>query len=319
MTTEQAFADMAFPLLNASLAKHPRRAHDFQAGLQVLAHALVAGGMRKVVHDGLKSFFSDVVEQAWKDHVATPFFGGKCDHPDQAVRELEWSLCVMGLHAMLATKKKLDRSTVTGPEIDAMRALANEICPLAHAMADAAKTLVKGRAAPSLARATAQENPNKIVRTCPCCFRAIALTGQTMAHHGYERPGQGSQTSSCMGTLFAPLEVSSEGLAHIIEIEKSQLKLNRIALAACPKRQSIDEVNFVTRKLETLTPTDGHRWTQALDGLIDQIKSEVKHGSALLIELNKRLAVWVQTEPSGLGSVRKIRMRVQSIASQENF
>ena len=297
------------PILSASVANNPARQLAFQNGLLALADALVHGGMRKVVHDELKMMFSRLVDKAWKAYVDAQFFHGKGDIEDQELQALYWSISTLSLHDMLSTKKKLDRSKVTGPEIDAMKALAAEAHPIAQAMADVKATLVKGRAAPDPARAAAQENPDKIVRTCPCCFRSIALMGQKMAHHGYERPGNYNQTSSCEGILFAPLEVSSEGLVHVIDNEKSRLKMNLASLNFVPTRDAIDRIDFGTRKLQTITPADGHQWTSALNDLVADLKREIQDSESLLIELNKRLAAWVQTEPEGLSSVKKAARR----------
>jgi len=52
--------------------------------------------------------------------------------------------------------------------------------------------------------------------TCQCCGRQIFAQTGTIAHHGYERPGYGWQTASCMGALYLPFEVSRNRLADLI-------------------------------------------------------------------------------------------------------
>lgn len=52
---------------------------------------------------------------------------------------------------------------------------------------------------------------------CQCCGRAIFAETGTIAHHGYERPGGGYQTASCMGAKFLPFEVSRDRLGDLIE------------------------------------------------------------------------------------------------------
>ena len=72
-----------------------------------------------------------------------------------------------------------------------VRSFAAEALPLAEAVVSLKDKVVKGRA-PSTGPAK-PVNPNKIVKTCPCCFRQIAVTDGTMAHHGYQRPGHHRQ------------------------------------------------------------------------------------------------------------------------------
>jgi hypothetical protein len=52
--------------------------------------------------------------------------------------------------------------------------------------------------------------------TCQCCGRQIFAQRGKIAHHGYERPGYGWQTASCMGALYLPFEVARERLADLI-------------------------------------------------------------------------------------------------------
>ena len=52
--------------------------------------------------------------------------------------------------------------------------------------------------------------------TCQCCGRQIFAQTGTIAHHGYERPGYGWQTASCMGAKYLPFEVSRNRLADLI-------------------------------------------------------------------------------------------------------
>lgn len=47
---------------------------------------------------------------------------------------------------------------------------------------------------------------------CQICERDILADGGLVAHHGYERPGDGWQTSSCMGARHLPIEVNRDVL-----------------------------------------------------------------------------------------------------------
>lgn len=52
----------------------------------------------------------------------------------------------------------------------------------------------------------------KVQTTCQCCGRAIKSKHGVIAHHGYQRPGQGWQTASCWGARKQPYEVTCEDL-----------------------------------------------------------------------------------------------------------
>lgn len=72
------------------------------------------------------------------------------------------------------------------------------------------------------------------LRTCQVCGRAIKTVqaypvievdghrqqatekGETIAHHGYQRPGDGWQTSSCFGARWRPYEIACDALPTLI-------------------------------------------------------------------------------------------------------
>lgn len=52
---------------------------------------------------------------------------------------------------------------------------------------------------------------------CQCCGQRFLANTGLMAHHGYQRPGGGWQTSSCMGARYLPFEVNRDRLAELIK------------------------------------------------------------------------------------------------------
>ena len=67
------------------------------------------------------------------------------------------------------------------------------------------------------ARAEAKAAADLGVRmTCQCCGRDIQSNTGTVAHHGYERPGGGWQTASCMGAKHLPIEADYSVLVRFI-------------------------------------------------------------------------------------------------------
>lgn len=63
--------------------------------------------------------------------------------------------------------------------------------------------------------------------TCQVCGRLIKARTGAIAHHGYQRPGFGWQTSSCMGARALPFEASRDKLAEWIEVLRDLLRRNR--------------------------------------------------------------------------------------------
>lgn len=62
---------------------------------------------------------------------------------------------------------------------------------------------------------------------CQICARDIKAKTGTIAHHGYQRPGNGWQTSSCLGAKYLPYEQSRDRIPQVIEMYKG-FKQNNI-------------------------------------------------------------------------------------------
>ena len=59
---------------------------------------------------------------------------------------------------------------------------------------------------------------------CQICARDIKANTGLIAHHGYQRPGTGWQTSSCDGAKQLPYEVSRDFIPVVIERYKLHAK-----------------------------------------------------------------------------------------------
>jgi hypothetical protein len=250
MTPEQ------FPILLK--AAGDRRRRQFVAALGAVDAAIDDGAIRNVVLGDIKSILSRIIDDAWDVHVNEPFFyAGRWENQTEEVNALSRSITVSGLHDVLSTSKKVARSKVTGEAVDAMRAFTAEVLPLAQVVASLKDMTIKGRA-PSTAPAK-PENPDKVVKTCPCCFRTIAVHN-TMVHHGYERPGSGWQTASCPGVRFQPLEVSSEGLEWLIGTVTEDLRRTK---ATYDERGMLTVVPVTVRGKKTTVTKDHPEWKRA--------------------------------------------------------
>lgn len=85
--------------------------------------------------------------------------------------------------------------------------------------------------AETAANAAKREARKQAALTCQCCgLQYLANTG-TIAHHGYQRPGWGFQTASCMGAKYVPFEVSRDRLGEMLVALKAHLERTQGILA----------------------------------------------------------------------------------------
>lgn len=64
---------------------------------------------------------------------------------------------------------------------------------------------------------------NKPTTTCQICGRPILANTGLIAHHGYQRPGDGYQTKSCMGAKYLPYEASCNRIQYAIDATNSYM------------------------------------------------------------------------------------------------
>ena len=96
--------------------------------------------------------------------------------------------------------------------------------------------------------------------TCQICGRVIKANTGVIAHHGYERPGGGWQTSSCMGARYKPYEESCDRIPAVIEsvelfIANSTNALKRMK-SDPPSTLSYKRGNFRSKETIVEKPTN---------------------------------------------------------------
>lgn len=292
--TASTIAPENFPLLRQAISRTER----FDQAVRAIASGVETGTIRNVDYKAAKEALGRAADQAWKNEVSEPFFyAGRFQDQPEAVRKLQDSIMIMSLHDVLTTARKLAKTTATGPAVEAMKAYVDEVLPLAEAVASLKDKVVKGRAPRS--EPAKPVNPNKIVKTCACCFRAIAvMPGGTMGHHGYQRPGDGYQTASCPGIRFRPLEVSDEGLRYIITVCEDQLSRASAALGDSDTITSLTLPGRRGQPLKKISKQDAG-WANTLLSYKFGLESEIRNTEAALGSLRQRLAAW---KPVGEGS-----------------
>lgn len=236
------------PLRFDLLRPEGRRGERFDDAISALREGTANSAIRKVVLDAVKSTLSSAVDKAWAQHVKEPFFwAGKYLEQPEGIQTLHYAITVSNLHDCLSTAKKIDRSSLEGPAIDAMKAVLAEALPLAEAVRDLKDHVVKGRA-PNPNPPPA--NPDKEIGTCSCCMRGIAVSDNRMALHGYQRPGNGEQTASCAGIRFPPLETSTRGLEWLVGATDERILRLRERIE---NKDSVKELYWTERDRKSLS------------------------------------------------------------------
>lgn len=276
----------SFPLVRGAL----RSTRRFDAALEVILDGVAQESIRNVDWKDAKDTLGRAVDESYTARVKAPFFHGRGQEVDPEVYQLYWSCLIMSLHDSISAAKKVAKTKATGPEVDAMRAFFTEVLPLALAVASLKDKVVKGRA-PN----TGPEkpvNPNRIEKTCPCCMRGIAVVRNTMAHHGYQRPGHGFQTASCAGIRFEPLEVSPAGLEYVVRTLKERLQADEKALA-----QQATLPTTLRGKRDRKGPLEpigrgDPLWPRLFQAYIAELEFSVRTIRADLPPLEEMLATW---------------------------
>lgn len=93
----------------------------------------------------------------------------------------------------------------------------------------------------------------KNATTCQVCGRGIKAKAGVIAHHGYERPGDGWQTASCFGARAVPYEVGCDRL---------RLAIERVQAHLATVRQNLD--NWLTDPPATITYQAVDAWKNKL-------------------------------------------------------
>lgn len=129
-----------FPILLAN-ARSPAQCAQ---ALEVIFKGTESGTILNSAYQDAKSVLNNAASLAYEKTVSDPFFyGGKYQDQDEDVSVLHDSILIMSLHDVISARKKIDRVHAQGPAMQALRAFANELFPLALAVADLKNHTVK--------------------------------------------------------------------------------------------------------------------------------------------------------------------------------
>lgn len=228
----------AFAFLITGLSE--RRADRFQQALDTLAAYEADEVITKTEFKDLCDSFYQAFDEANKALLKEVYvYAGKWEALSENERKLEQALFMPYVHVVGSYLKKAEAFKGETPFVAAARRLYREAAPLAERVL-ALKPKIGKRAPKATKTSIARDERDAKAMTCQCCARKIlAETGQ-IAHHGYERPGQGYQTASCPGALHLPFEVSRDKLGeHITAVRASLAAFNDATV-----KIEADEIGF---------------------------------------------------------------------------
>lgn len=264
--------------LTSSYQKYKK---NTESAINSLNQAINTNQIYNPIFQEIKSTFGNIVYNAWCSYILEPYFyGGKYKELPEEISEITNASSPSSLHDIFALKKRIDKRPSTHPAAEHMRKFVAEFFPIATAMNDLKPHIIKGRQPNQNPK---PENPNKIIQICACCFRAIAINpDQTMVHHGYKRPGDGYQTTSCPGIHFKSLDVSPEGLDWLIAENKKYLTKLQKKLAGKDKWIKLQYVDYKKMVIEIIS--DHPKWEHQKKIMIANLESEIRSLSRTIKE-----------------------------------
>ncbi|MDI6977217.1 hypothetical protein [Serratia sp. Se-RSBMAAmG] len=248
--------------------------------IRVIEEAKATGSIRNVVYNNAKDTLNRACSRA-NDKLRPDF-----DYEDASYEMRQFAdniSYIDSLHSIIAIRKKVEKITERAPLVVYYDRISAELLDLALTMKDLKSKVVKGR----VIKEPAPVNPNQIRKTCGCCFRNIAISDdKTMVHHGFQRPGNGYQTSSCPGINFKYFEISDDGPRYMVKAIKESLISESEALKNLKSAKSF---NIITSNRFTFENTLS-TLKEGDDGFDRYKESEVRKQEHLIMRLKRDLA-----------------------------
>lgn len=279
---------MAYDFFLSGLGE--RRRNQVIEALELIEKAKEDNSIRNVVFQDIKNTLNRACYESVSNLCPKYKFDTERSYDLQNFHD---DVSLSSLHEVISTSKKVKKMKERDETVDFYGKFTDELIELALTMKDLSGKVVKGRD-PSKAAAK-PVNPNKIVKTCGCCLRQIAIgKDKTMVHHGFERPGDGYQTDSCPGINFKPLEVSKAGPEYMVSIISETIK------AEHEKLEQIKVATELTEKIgygEWVTvKKDEARFASLLSYKISEKEYTIKKLNSDLDFFKKIVKEWKQKE-----------------------
>ena len=138
---------------------------------------------------------------------------------------------------------------------------------------------------------------------CQICLRPIKLVRGLIAHHGYQRPGQGWQTASCLGAKHQHVEVSNArmgAVALLLITWAAQHEAAAANLIASPPETMRRSASWNRRAEDVARPEGFNPRAPQTFGLygglfmdaVSRAKCAARDQRAFAAELEARAAAW---------------------------
>ena len=155
--------------------------------------------------------------------------------------------------------------------------------------------------------------------TCQICARAIRSKTGLIAHHGYKRPGQGWQTSSCYGAKYRPYEVACDAIEGAIRSCEDFVQRTLVAIEEFPvsppwvlrQKDAYGKVHYAPTRPEGFDPAakpsgsyrpgSADHYTHLFHAQLRGWQMAVDHARMDIEFLKARLAAWAPATSSKEG------------------
>lgn len=204
-------------ITNTHLVSQSRfaRTADLVARLET---AIASGMVPNVLYNDAKFVLNRAVEKAAEDFLNTGPHEQKHNQSDWWLGAYEADAFVHGVTSLPTALKRAERR-----DLKEYAAFIKEMLPF-HEMLQSAKPLIVKKGDMPKVKTVQQIAHDAERMTCQCCSMKYLARLGTVAHHGYERPGTGWQTASCMGAKFLPFENDHARLDLLIESLDQRIK-----------------------------------------------------------------------------------------------
>jgi hypothetical protein len=192
-----------------------RRSGNLHNVVGKLETAVAAGLVPNVLFNDAKDIINRAVDESTETFLKGGPHAQKHSQSDWWLAVYAANAFVSGAHGLPAALKRAQKAN-----IKEYAAFLSSLLPLRELLEAAKPMIVKKQHLPKPAPTPEQAAREAATMTCQCCgSKFLANTGK-MAHHGYERPGYGYQTASCMGARHLPFEVDRSQLGRLIDALK---------------------------------------------------------------------------------------------------
>lgn len=286
-----------FPKLQAA-AEINGRLPRFNEAVETLAEAVEAGTIFNVDLKDVKDCLNRRMDEADAVLRAVWTNSGRWEALPAEVFSLVQDLSsnLSNVHGAIAASKKLSKSKLSHPAVEAYRAVAAEGLVLAEALVSLKDKVVMGRKPDPAAQARKAAKLANVVSmaraTCACCGKEQAVLPNGLIHdHGYTLPQAWMKTGSCYGRQFRPLEVSDEGLKFMVKLLSSYVADREQVLASIPTRTEIIVTNRFSKKTTTVKKGEPD-FARRISEMKYEVEADLKAARRDLSRFEKALIEW---------------------------